>query len=279
MEATSPPADVRPRSPQAASLLSDLTCGLGHIYCGHFAKGIIIYGFGLMLVAIWIMLIVLMKGRFLQAMLMGSIPAVALWVFARLDARRLAIRAPADYSLKEYNRWYVYAILGATFLPFAVCGALFIRATAYQAVRVTTDRMAPTVREGYRVMVNKTIYDVEPMRRGDVVIVRAPNRPHRKVVQRLVALPGDEVRGQGADLLVNGVRIVRPSADHTAPHPASPGDATGGLIVPDGHGFFANDNPAASVGRLELADLGAAPLSHVVGKVECVYWPRPARVR
>lgn len=279
MDATTPPPAVRLRSAKVASLLSDLSYGLGQIYCGHFARGIVIYGLGMVILVAWIMLIVLMKGRFLQAMLMGLIPALGLWLFAKLDARRLAATAPGDYVLKEYNRWYVYAILGGTFLPLAVCGALFVRATAYQAFRVTTDRMSPTIREGHRIMVNKTIYDVKPMHRTDVVVIRSPNKPHQKVVQRLVALPGDEVRSDGADFVINGVRIARRSAVSPTLRRSPPGDTSVELSVPQGHGFFANDNLEAGLDRPELADVGAAPLSHVVGRVEFVYWPRPARVR
>lgn len=279
MDATTSPPAVKPRSPKVASLLSDLSYGLGQIYCGRFARGIVIYGLGMVILVAWIVLIVLMKGRFLQALLVGLLPALGLWLFAKLDARRLAATAPGDYVLKEYNRWYVYAILGGTFLPLVVCGALFVRATAYQAFRVTTNRMSPTVLEGHRIMVNKTIYDVQPMQRTDVVVIRSPNKPHRKVVQRLVALPGDEVGSDGADFVVNGVRIARRSAVSPTLRGSPPGDASVELTVPQGHGFFANDNLEAGLDCPELADVGAAPLSHIVGRVEFVYWPRPARVR
>ena len=279
METTTQSPIIKPRSIKTASRLSDLGCGLGQVYCGHLVRGLVIYVMGMMIATAWVMMIALMKGRFLQALLMGAVPAVALWLFAKFDARRLAAKAPPDYALKEYNRWYVYAMLVVIVLPMAVCGAFFIREKAYEAFKVVTDRMSPTIRDGERVLVNKTIYDVEPMRRGDVVIIRSPNRLRTNLVQRLVGLPGDKIELRGGEVLVNGEPVVHPGgASSTQPDTRPPGEAVK-WTLPSGHGFFISDNPGAQLDGHDLDDLGEAPLSNVVGRAEFIYWPRLAKVK
>jgi len=279
METTTQSPIIKPRSIKTASRLSDLAYGLGQIYCGHLVRGLVIYVMCMMIIMACVMMIALMKGRFLQAFLMGAVPATALWLFAKFDARRLAAKAPADYALKEYNRWYVYAMLVVIVLPMAVCGAFFIREKAYEAFKVVTDRMSPTIRDGERVLVNKTIYDVEPMRRGDVVIIRSPNRLRTNLVQRLVGLPGDKVELRGGEVLVNGEPVVRPGgASSTQPCTRPLGEAVK-WTLPSGHGFFISDNPGAQLDGHDLDDLGEAPLSNVVGRAEFIYWPRLAKVK
>jgi len=271
------PPRIRPRSVKTASRLSDF--GLGHIYCGHFVRGLAIYVIGMVIVTVWIIMIAMMKGRFIQAFVMGAIPATAHWLYAKFDARRLAARAPADYALKEYNRWYVYAMLVVLTVLLAVCGAFFIREKAYEAFKVVTDRMSPTIRDGQRVLVNKTIYDVDPMRRGDVVIVRSPNRLRVALVQRLAALPGDKIEIRGRDVLVNGQPVVRPGAVPSSQPATQSAGKVVELALPPGHGYFTSDNPDASLDSRDLGDLGEAPLSNVVGRVEYIYWPPLSRVR
>ena len=279
METTTPSPIIKPRSIKTASRLSDLAYGLGQIYCGHLVRGLFIYFVGVMIVMACVMMIALMKGRFLQAFLMGAVPATALWLFAKFDARRLAAKSPPDYALKEYNRWYVYAMLVVIILPMAVCGAFFIREKAYEAFKVVTDRMSPTIRDGERVLVNKTIYDVEPMRRGDVVIVRSPNAIRWNLVQRLVGLPGDKIELRGGEVLVNGEPVVHPGgASSTQPDTRPPGEAVK-WTLPSGHGFFISDNRGAKLDGHDLDDLGEAPLSNVVGRAEFIYWPRLAKAK
>lgn len=279
METSTQSPVVKRRSPRVASYLSDLTHGLGQIYCGHFVRGLVIYATFITMLALTIILVALMKGRFLQALLIGAVPVTALWLFAKFDARRLAARAPADYALKEYNRWYVYAMLVVIMMLVVVCGAFVIREVAYEAFVVVTDRMSPTIRQGQRVLVNKNIYDVEPMRRGDVVIVRSPGRLRQALIQRLVALPGDEVESRGYDILVNGVAIARPPGDSSTQPATRPSGGTVKRTLPRGHGFFVSDNPDAELDGHDLGHLGEAPLGNVVGRVEFIYWPRPAKVK
>jgi len=244
----------------------------------------------MMMMTAWMILVALMDGRFLQAMVIGIVPLTALWLFAKLDARRLAVRAPADYALKEYNRWYVYAMLVGLIFAIAVCGAFFIRERAYEAFIGVSDCMSPTIAKGERVIANKTIYRVQPMRRGDVVIVVATGARRYSTAQRLAALPGDTVEVRGGVLLVNGEPVSRPPfmpppKAPPATLPASgPADDKSTLDVPahklpPGTGYFINDNPQTGEPNEVWPDLGQAPLTNVVGRIEFVYWPWPRAVK
>ena len=275
MQTETSPRAARPRNPRTASRLSRLGYGFGQIYCGHLVRGLTIYAISIVMLVAWIMLIALMKGRFLQAVVIGLVPFFVLGLFARIDARRLAARAPSDYTPREYNHWSVYAVLWGIIVALAVCGAFVVREMAYEAFDVVTASMAPTIPQGNRVLVDKTIYEVAPMQRGDVVIVRSPGRRRNALVKRLVALPGDEVEMRGGRIVaVNGVTVGSSDALPATTPTSHPASDTSVATVPKDYGYFMSDNPAASADAVVVA-----PLSSVVGRVEFIYWPRVARVK
>jgi signal peptidase I len=192
---------------------------------------------------------------------------------------RYAIMLTADAAAAEDAIQQVFMkLVRRKGLP-AIGAAFFIREVAYEAFVVVAARMSPTIRDGERVLVNKTIYDVEPMRRGDVVIVRSPDRIRTALVQRLAALPGDKIEIRGCEVLVNGLPVARPGAMPSTKPSTQPTGKVVEVTLPPGRGYFTSDNPDAMLGDHELGDLGGAPLSNIVGRVEFIYWPPLTRVQ
>jgi signal peptidase I len=81
---------------------------------------------------------------------------------------------------------------------------------------VPTGSMRPTILEGERIFVNKLAYDLkfpftrlrllewgEP-RRGDVVVLYSPAEGGKRLVKRVLAVPGDHLTVVGGRVLVNG---------------------------------------------------------------------------
>ena len=77
-----------------------------------------------------------------------------------------------------------------------------------------------------------------PIRKGDVVVVRHPDRPGREMVKRVTGTPGEEV------------------------HP--------GRTLGRDEWFVVGDNAEAST---DSRTLGPVPRSAIVGRVRFVYWP------
>ena len=82
------------------------------------------------------------------------------------DARRIAKRAPADYRLRDYNRWYVYLVLVLLQIPVGIGWSMYVRSGIIQAFRMVSDGMMPTIRPGERILANKLAYQWEPVQRG-----------------------------------------------------------------------------------------------------------------
>ena len=305
METTAPP-QARPRSPIAACLLTLLSAGLGQIYCGRLAKGLALYLAVLLTSCLGILAVVPGPQAWRAATLTVLAASMALWLYAFIDAYRLARRSSPAYVPADYNRWYVYAILAVLPLPISIGAALLVRQGVAQAVRVTSSCMSPTIHLGDRVLVDKLAYTRGPIVRGDIIVFINPDRRDRLNIKRVVALPGDTVQITGDELVVNGTpfphtrdqanevwehagpaayRVVLPSspADQPATAPAAtlpagqPATAPAADLplttVPHGHCFVLSDQ------RRDANDsrrLGPVPLRDVVGRAEWVYWP-PAR--
>ena len=66
------------------------------------------------------------------------------------------------------------------------------------------DSMVPTIAVGKRVGVR--VREREAVR-GRVIVFRAPERPDREYVKRIVGIPGDTVSSTGTEIRLNGVPI------------------------------------------------------------------------
>jgi signal peptidase I len=117
------------------------------------------------------------------------------------------------------------------------------RPLAVQTLRITSGSMAPTLLAGQRVLVDKLTYDLQDVRRGDIIAFEDPERPGQIAIKRVVALPQDTVTVRAGTLLVNG-RQQR--EDYLSNH-RSGADFYGPTIVPSGHLFVLGDNRDQSV--------------------------------
>ncbi len=120
---------------------------------------------------------------------------------------------------KTKSREYTEAVLSAVLI------ALLIRFFVFEAFKIPSASMVPTLQIGDHIFVNKFLYGVrDPFtqnyifkfadpKRGDVVVFIYPpdedkNFFDRKdFIKRVVGLPGDHVRTEGEDLYINGKKM------------------------------------------------------------------------
>ncbi len=69
------------------------------------------------------------------------------------------------------------------------------------------DSMVPTIAVDARIAVNAL--EREPPGRGRVIVFRAPERPDREYVKRVVGIPGDTISSNGTEIRLNGAPIPR----------------------------------------------------------------------
>ena len=159
--------------------------------------------------------------------------------------------------------------------------------------------------DGDRILVDKRAYRFGPVERGDIVVVVNPNERQRRLVKRIVALPGDVVEIKKSHLLVNGIELPRVKVDDLGENGAKQlcgdvfqetnGTATYHIYmvtedikssqiprdfpkttVPAGHCFVLGDNRRKSQDSREL---GPIPLGDIIGQAVCVYFPRCERLQ
>ena len=122
------------------------------------------------------------------------------------------------------SSWW-FTVLVTVFL------ALSVRSSLADWNDVPTGSMKPTILEGDRIYVNKLAYDLkipftlvhavswQDPQRGDIVVFRSP-ADGKRLVKRVVGLPGDVISMDQNRLFLNGERLVyENSAAPAAPEP------------------------------------------------------------
>src|SRR5436309_7898156 len=83
----------------------------------------------------------------------------------------------------------------------------FIIIFLYQPVKVEGTSMMPSLEDQERIFVNKFVYRLEPIERGDIVVFRYPRDPSKSYIKRVIAMAGDRVRIDDGQVYVNDKAI------------------------------------------------------------------------
>src|ERR1700756_1750537 len=79
-------------------------------------------------------------------------------------------------------------------LVFCLSISIFIITFLYQPVRVEGTSMLPRLEDHDRLFINKFVYHISAIHRGDVVVFHYPRDPEKSYIKRVIALPGDRLR-------------------------------------------------------------------------------------
>lgn len=169
-----------------------------------------------------------------------------------------------------------------------VAGLYAAQAFVLRPYVVPSSSMASTLVRGQRVLVDRLIYRLRPVERGDIVVFRRPVVPYDVLIGRVVGVPGDVLSLRAGRVYVNGapadVAIADPVHGVVEPTlPADPfasGDATASWTldrpyrVPAGRYLVLGENRRGSTGSLYW---GIAPRSAIIGRALLSFWP-PDRI-
>jgi len=162
--------------------------------------------------------------------------------------------------------------------------AMFIRTFFFQAFKIPSGSMRPTLIEGDRLMVNKLRYGPKiPFtkdrrlpgfgrpQRGDVIVFIYPVDPSRDFIKRLIGLAGETVEIKNGDIYVDGEVVDVPAIEKVYYYNRGDyGQENSPITVPEGHYFVLGDNSGSSSdGRY----WGFVPAGSVIGRAELIYWP------
>src|SRR5258708_38424621 len=79
----------------------------------------------------------------------------------------------------------------------------FIIVFIYQPVKVEGTSMMPSLEDQERIFVNKFVYRLEPISRGDIVVFRYPRDPSKSYIKRVIGAAGDRIPIATAQVSVN----------------------------------------------------------------------------
>jgi len=288
-------------------VLSLLCTGLGQIYCGRTARGLVLFLLFLLFApAVVLAALLPPTTAVLVSLLLLAVAVLGIMLFAAIDAYRVA-RArgklegspstlPPPGSPPRETTWglvYVLFILvGVTYPAGVVAG---IRANVFEAFYIPTRSEVPNFLPGDRILVNKLIHHAEVPRRGDVVVFHNPKDRRQNFIKRVIGLPGDKVAVKAGQVHLNGkkLELERVPAESL---PAVRDALEGGEVfaevnagrrylillgpgksvdfaeqrVPEGSCFVLGDNRNDSQDSREF---GSVPLGEVFGLVQYIYYP------
>src|SRR5258708_705025 len=95
-------------------------------------------------------------------------------------------------------------------LTACVFVTMFTIVFVYQPVKVEGSSMQPGLADQERICINKLVYRLESVQRGDIVVFRYPRDPDKSFIKRVIGVPGDRVRVTDGRVFLNGQLLDEP---------------------------------------------------------------------
>jgi signal peptidase I len=151
-------------------------------------------------------------------------------------------------------------------LSVAVLFCFFLITFVAQAFRVQGTSMLPLLEDGERIIVNKFIYRLHPIDRGDVVVFWYPRDPTVSFIKRVVGLPGDSVEVRAGTVYVNGVRLAEEYVDAKF----RDDESFAPVEVRRGYYYVLGDHRNSSN---DSRSWGEVPEKYIYGRAVFRFWP------
>ncbi len=178
------------------------------------------------------------------------------------SSQQVAGNVPARRSKSMgFTLWLRDLLISAT-------ASVLIITFLYQPVRVEGTSMLPRLEDRDRLFINKFVYHISAIERGDVVVFRHPASydPQRSYIKRVIALPGDTLSIDHGRVYVNGKLLHEPYV----PLEYRDDQSVAEMIIPAGSYYMMGDHRSISQ---DSRYFGPVDRSLIYGKAVFVYWP------
>jgi signal peptidase I len=197
-----------------AGLLSFLVPGLGQVYNGQATKGLLFYFIlsvsgGFLISLIHFLLKPPSSPFFLWVIFLAVIfISLVLYLFIIFEAIYSAKKISGDYSLKKYNRWYIYLliILVIRLAGFSV-NTTVIEHNIFKAYEVPAGSMMPTLLIGDHFLCDPSYYNNHNPERGDLIIFKTPAVENKTLIKRIIGIQGDTIQIVDGTVYVNQKKL------------------------------------------------------------------------
>ncbi len=126
--------------------------------------------------------------------------------------------------------------------------------------------MLPVLEDQDRLFINKIAYRVGEVHAGDVVVFQYPRDHAKSYIKRVIALPGDRIRIDQGQVVVNGKLLMEPYLQGRFVDDRSQSE----MVLPPGEYFVMGDHRSISS---DSRDFGPVDRGLIYGKAVFVYWP------
>ena len=192
-----------------AVLLSLIMPGLGQVYCGKLARGLVFTFLNFLPLPVTIGLFAMSTSSLLMPAVIAMILLAGLiQLMAIIDSAFLANNAK-EYVLKDYNKPVVYVLLLALITTGSVGSAFYLREQLLEAFRVPVASNYPTILPGDRFIANKIAYKSADPKRGDMIVFFNPEDRRQNYIKRVVAVAGETVEIRNSEFYVNDQKLPR----------------------------------------------------------------------
>src|SRR5215470_6420507 len=93
-------------------------------------------------------------------------------------------------------------------LMISVILAVFVIIFLYQPVKVEGTSMLPELQDQERIFINKFVYRLEPIERGDIVVFHFPRDTSKSYIKRVIGVAGDRIRIVDGEVYLNGQPLI-----------------------------------------------------------------------
>jgi signal peptidase I len=151
-------------------------------------------------------------------------------------------------------------------LVISLAISAFIIVFLYQPVKVEGTSMMPSLDDQERIFINKFVYRIEPIQRGDIVVFRYPRDPAKSFIKRVIGVAGDHVRIADGHVFLNGTMLE----ENYVPGVYQDERSYPEIVVPPDSYFVLGDHRSLSN---DSRDFGPVDASYIYGKAVFGYWP------
>jgi signal peptidase I len=139
-----------------------------------------------------------------------------------------------------------------------------VRTFLFENYRVVGRSMDPTLEDNQFLVVSKLGYRLHDPQRGDIIVFRDPHDGTRKLIKRLVGLPGDTLEIRQGQVVANGQVLEELYIQYPGQYSIPP------TLIPNDQYYVLGDNRNNSS---DSHNWGTLSRQEIVGKAWLTYWP------
>ncbi len=139
-----------------------------------------------------------------------------------------------------------------------------VRTFLFENYRVVGNSMDPTLKNQQLLVVNKLDYRLRDPQRGDIIVFHDPHDTSRKLIKRVIGLPGELLEIKTGQVFINDQLLSEPYIKSPSTSTRLPAP------IPNGQYFVMGDNRGNSS---DSRSWGTLPQEEIVGKAWLTYWP------